>query len=111
MHNLIKIDFNFSNLPVTQINETIKDGEIHSEHRLLDNPVSFVRCPGPHSEIYDIDDDSSHTEPTLIKKGITVAMILEGVITIDIHIDQLHLDVFWNRNLFHSEDHKLDDNL
>ena len=89
--------------------ETPKESVVINRHRLLDNPVTFVNCPGPHSDTYDIDDDYSHTEPELVKKGITVTMILEGVMTQDSHVDQLHLDVYWNGNLFHSEDHKLDD--
>ena len=105
------IDLGFSKLPINNGTEPQNLTEMIKKHRLLDNPVTFVKWPGPHAEIYDIDDDYSHTEPELVKKGIIVSMILEGVITVDTHIDQLHLDVYWNRNLFHSEDHKLDDNI
>ena len=75
---------------------------------LGDSAVDFTSCPGPHEEIYDIDDDYSHTEPDLAKKNINITLILEGVMTEDVHVDQLHLDVYWNGNLFHTEDHKLD---
>eukprot|EP00344_Euplotes_crassus_P006404 CAMPEP_0196995998 /NCGR_PEP_ID=MMETSP1380-20130617/1994_1 /TAXON_ID=5936 /ORGANISM="Euplotes crassus, Strain CT5" /LENGTH=168 /DNA_ID=CAMNT_0042411841 /DNA_START=49 /DNA_END=555 /DNA_ORIENTATION=+ len=78
---------------------------------LGDSEVVFTSCPGPHEEIYDIDDDYSHTEPELAKKNIDITLILEGVMTEDNHIDQLHLDVYWNGNLFHTEDHKLDDDI
>ena len=76
--------------------------------RHMDSKAVFTHCPGPHETIYDIDDDYSHTEPELAKKNIDITLVLEGVMTVDTHVDQLHLDVYWNGNLFHTEDHKLD---
>ncbi|CAI2380957.1 unnamed protein product [Moneuplotes crassus] len=78
---------------------------------LGDSDVTFESCPGPHEEIYDIDDDYSHTEPDLAKKNIDITLILEGVMIEDTHVDQLHVDVYWNGNLFHTEDHKLDEDI
>eukprot|EP00343_Euplotes_focardii_P005473 CAMPEP_0205816800 /NCGR_PEP_ID=MMETSP0205-20121125/23281_1 /ASSEMBLY_ACC=CAM_ASM_000278 /TAXON_ID=36767 /ORGANISM="Euplotes focardii, Strain TN1" /LENGTH=89 /DNA_ID=CAMNT_0053105895 /DNA_START=179 /DNA_END=445 /DNA_ORIENTATION=- len=77
----------------------------------MDSDVEFMSCPGPHDETYDIDDDYSHTEPDKAKKNIDISLILEGVMNEDVHVDSLHLDVYWNGNLFHTEDHKLDDDI
>ena len=35
-------------------------------------------------------------------------MYLEGVMTQNVHVDNLVFDVYWNGNLFHSEAHKQD---
>lgn len=82
-----------------------------SARRNLASSVQFISCPGPHSDIYDIDDDYSHTNPELVGKNMNVQMILEGVMNEDEHVDQLHVEVYWNGNLFHTEDHKLDESI
>ena len=79
--------------------------------RYMDSEVTFDDCPGLHDDIYDIDNDYSYTDPVIAKKNIDITLILEGVMNEDQHVDQLHLDVYWNGNLFHSEDHKLDDDV
>eukprot|EP00345_Euplotes_harpa_P000775 CAMPEP_0168325432 /NCGR_PEP_ID=MMETSP0213-20121227/4689_1 /TAXON_ID=151035 /ORGANISM="Euplotes harpa, Strain FSP1.4" /LENGTH=132 /DNA_ID=CAMNT_0008327925 /DNA_START=179 /DNA_END=580 /DNA_ORIENTATION=- len=79
--------------------------------RYLESNVEFMHCPGPHSEIYDIDDDYSHVDPERITKNHDITLILEGVMNEDVHVDQLHVDVYWNGNIFHSEDHKLDESI
>ena len=35
-------------------------------------------------------------------------MYLEGVMTQNVHVDNLVFDVYWNGNLFHTEAHKQD---
>ena len=96
------------------VEEGVKEAkEIVRKHmrRFMDSAVTFTDCPGPHDDTYDIDDDYSHTEPDIAKKNIDITLILEGVMNQDEHVDQLHLDVYWNGNLFHTEDHKLDDDV
>ena len=91
--------------------KNITNSESIRKRRYLETNVSFESCPGPHSDIYDIDDDYSHVEPERISKNNDINLILEGVMGQDVHVDQLKVDVYWNGNLFHSEDHKLDDNI
>ena len=69
----------------------------------------FTACPGVHEEVYDIDLDESHTEPDFIKKSNDDTLLdVIGVMNEDVHVDLLHLDVYWNGNLFHAEEHKQD---
>ena len=78
------------------------------EHRLGDVAV-FSECSGPHERIYDIDLDDSFTDPEFVKKSKDMTkMFLEGVMTQNVHVDNLVFDVYWNGNLFHSEAHKQD---
>ena len=98
--------------PAPAINETVLiQTQKSAVRRYLAGDVTFESCPGPHNDIYDIDDDYSHTEPDKAAKNIDVTLILEGVMNEDEHVDQLHLDVYWNGNLFHSEDHPLNDDV
>ena len=97
-----------------KVKELLKDQQntySQSKRRYLETNVSFEPCPGPHSEVYDIDDDYSHVEPERITKNNDINLILEGVMNMDVHVDQLKVDVYWNGNLFHSEDHKLDESI
>ena len=73
--------------------------------------VQFQDCTGPHDETFDIDNDYSYSEPAKISKNSDIVVFLEGVMNADEHVDGLHVDVYWNGNLFHSEDHKLDDDV
>ena len=76
------------------------------EHKLGDVAV-FSECIGPHEHIYDIDLDDSFTDPENVKKSKDMTkMYLEGVMTQNVHVDNLVFDVYWNGNLFHSEAHK-----
>ena len=97
-----------------KVKELLKDQQItysQSKRRYLETNVLFEPCPGPHSKVYDIDDDYSHVEPERITKNNDINLILEGVMNMDVHVDQLKVDVYWNGNLFHSEDHKLDESI
>ena len=73
----------------------------------MGSKTSFTSCPGYHEDIYDIDDDYSHTEPEVANKNIDATLVLLGVMGEDVTVDLLHLDVYWNGNLFHTEVHKL----
>ena len=75
---------------------------------MADNTVKLTSCPGPHEKIYDIDDEYSYSDPEEIVKNKDIAIHLWGVMEEDQHVDQLHVEVYWNGNLFHTEDHKLD---
>ena len=61
-----------------------------SDHRLR-GPATFVECPGPHEEVYDIDLDDCYTEPEDVRKGGDVTLIVWGVMTEDAFVDNLHM--------------------
>ena len=94
-------------------NETyFEDLSVIKHHMLASGePVVFNSWPGPHSEVYDIDDDYSYTDPDVVVKNKDWTLVLEGVMNEDEYVNQLHVDVYWNGNLFHSEDHPLDANV
>ncbi|CAI2381674.1 unnamed protein product [Moneuplotes crassus] len=77
----------------------------------LGSLVELKSCPGLHEEVYDIDDEYSYTEPPEIKKNYNIDVHLWGVMDTDQHVDLLHVEVNWNGNLFHTEDHKKDDDV
>jgi len=79
--------------------------------RFMGSKATFTPWPGFHEEIYDIDDEYSQIEPEVAEKNIDATLILEGVMNEDRNVDQLHVDVYWNGNLFHTEVHKFDDDV
>ena len=79
----------------------------NQEKQKLGDVAKFSECTGPHEHIYDIDLDDSFTDPEFVKKSKDMTkMYLEGVMTKNVHVDNLVFDVYWNGNLFHSEAHK-----
>ena len=74
-------------------------------------PTTFTECPGPHEEVYDIDLDDCYTEPDDVKKGGDVTLIVWGVMTEDVFVSNLHMDVWWNGVYFHKEDHPFRDDV
>ena len=61
----------------------------------------FGPCRGFHEDIYDIDYDYTYTIPEDLKKSKDLTQLfIEGVMKKDAHVDKLHLNVYWNGNLF-----------
>ena len=101
-------------MQATILRDLLKDNSGNVQNLLkqyTDNIVTFSPCPGSHQRIYAINDIESHTEPTNVKRNINVAMVLEGIMKQNEHVDLLHLDVTWNGHSIYSENHKLSDDV
>ena len=46
-----------------------------------------------------------------MRKGADVELIVWGVMTEDVFVSNLHMDVWWNGVYFHKEDHKFRDDV
>ena len=61
----------------------------------------FGPCEGQHDTVYDIDYDDTYTVPEMMKKSKDMTKLyIEGVMNQKVTVDNLHLNVYWNGNLF-----------
>ena len=80
----------------------------NSSHRVGVKP-QFSKCADVYGDIYETDTDYSYTEPTDVNKGDDVTLHMWGVMNLDEKVSNLEIDVYWNYNFFHREDHARSD--
>ena len=74
------------------------------------NIAVFGPCRGYHETIYDVDYDDTYTVPYELRKSKDLTYLyIEGVMNKDVTVDNLHLNVYWNNNLFNVQNHKHDE--
>ena len=70
---------------------------------------NFSRCPDVYGEIFETDTDYSFTEPKNFGKGDEAHLHVWGVMNLDEKTSNLQVDVYWNHNFFHRENHARSD--
>ena len=52
-------------------------------------------CPGSDSAVYQVDLTNTKTDPSNVQKGNHITLYVNGVVTDDVQLSLLELDVYW----------------
>ena len=67
--------------------------------------VSYSQCDDETGS-FQLDTSSTYNSPDPLTKGIDISFVLAGILSDDIHVDNVHIHVDWNGSPLYDEDHK-----
>ena len=77
-------------------------------HGLTDSgKVAYSECDDDTGS-FQLDTSSTSNSPDPITKGTDLTFNLAGILSDDIHVDNVHIHVDWNGSPLYDEDHKQD---
>merc|ERR1712127_472185 len=78
-------------------------------HGLTDSgKVTYSECSDDTGS-FQLDTSSTSNSPDPITKGTDLTFNLAGILSDDIHVDNVHVHVDWNGSTLYDEDHKQDE--
>ena len=56
---------------------------------------SYKICDGYDNAVFQLDLSNTYTQPADVEKGVTVELFVNGIMTDNVTVDDLELDVYW----------------